>query len=94
MLLLQNDGTVIWTGAPADNAYRTSGSIELPADLLDQQSDLIDRVFAFAFDVLGLRAVELRIRPRSHKDEHALTCQCAGSRSSEKTSLVACSGAR
>ena len=35
----------------------------LPVDLLDQQANLIDRIFTFAFDVLDLHAVELRIRP-------------------------------
>ena len=63
MMLLEKDGTLIWTGATADGAGPTRATIELPLDLLDQQSDLIDRVFAFAFDLLGLRAVELRIRP-------------------------------
>jgi hypothetical protein len=40
-----------------------SGRLELPADLLEQHSDLIDRVWAFAFDVLGLRTLDLRIHP-------------------------------
>jgi hypothetical protein len=30
-----------------------------------EQDDLVDRVFDFAFDVLGLRYVELRIRERT-----------------------------
>jgi hypothetical protein len=61
--MLQKDETLIWIGAAKDSAGRASGTIELPVNLLDQQSDLIDRVFAFAFDVLGLQVVELRIRP-------------------------------
>ena len=36
--------------------------IDLPADLVGQPSDLFDKVFAFTFDVLGLRSVELRVR--------------------------------
>jgi hypothetical protein len=43
----------------------TGGSkamIDLPADLLEQPSDLFDKVFAFTFDVLGLQTVELRVR--------------------------------
>jgi hypothetical protein len=36
-----------------DTAGSTKGSIDLPADLVAEQPDLLDRVFAFAFDVLG-----------------------------------------
>ena len=46
----------------------TGGSkalIDLPADLAGQPSDLFDKVFAFTFDVLGLRTVELRVRETS-----------------------------
>ena len=35
----------------------------MPEDLIAQQSDLIDRIFAFAFDVLGLQSIDVRIRP-------------------------------
>ncbi|HEX9373400.1 MAG TPA: hypothetical protein VF897_20470 [Roseiflexaceae bacterium] len=45
---------------------RSKATIDLPADLADQPSDLYDRVFAFAFDVLGLQTVELRVRPAEH----------------------------
>ena len=65
MLQLDKDGTLICTGAAKESAGRIKGTIELPVDLLDQQPNLIDRVFAFAFDVLELQAVELRIRPRT-----------------------------
>ena len=43
----------------------TGGSkamIDLAADLIEQPSDLFDKVFAFTFDVLGLQTVELRVR--------------------------------
>jgi hypothetical protein len=63
MLLLEKEGTLAWTGVAAEHAGWIKGTIELPLDLLDEQSDLIDRVFAFAFDALGLQVVELRIRP-------------------------------
>jgi hypothetical protein len=63
MLQLQKDGTLIRTCAVEDETGRIRETIELPVDLLDQQANLIDRIFTFAFDVLDLRAVELRIRP-------------------------------
>jgi hypothetical protein len=65
MLLLEKDETMTWTGPAADGAGRTRATIELPEALLDQQANLIDRVLTFAFDVLDLQAVELRIRSTS-----------------------------
>lgn len=38
-------------------------TLDLPAHLTAQQNDLFDRVFAFAFDVLGLQTADLRLRP-------------------------------
>ena len=43
---------------PAEPSYR----VEIPADLLDEQSSLIERVIAFAFDTLGALRVDVRIR--------------------------------
>ena len=40
----------------------SKATIDLPADLVGQPSDLFDKVFAFTFDVLGLQTVELRVR--------------------------------
>jgi len=37
-------------------------SIDLPADMVAAQPGLLDRVFAFAFDVLGLVTIDIRIR--------------------------------
>jgi hypothetical protein len=62
MIILNRDGTLEWIPVDCRTSKATAGSIELPADLVAQQSNLFDRVFAFAFDVLGLVTVELRIR--------------------------------
>ena len=35
---------------------------QLPAQLLDEQSSLIDRIIDFAFDTLGARRLEVRVR--------------------------------
>jgi hypothetical protein len=35
---------------------------QLPAQLLDEQNSLIDRIIDFAFDTLGARRLEVRIR--------------------------------
>ena len=61
MIILDRDGTLEWL--PVERRPgATADSIELPADLVAQPSDLFDRVFAFAFDVLGLLTIELRVR--------------------------------
>ena len=41
-----------------DLGYR----VEIPAGLLDEQSTLIDRIIAFAFDTLGAQRVDMRVR--------------------------------
>jgi hypothetical protein len=37
----------------------------VPDDLVAQQPDLFDRIFTFAFDVLGHQTIDLHIRPVS-----------------------------
>jgi hypothetical protein len=65
MIVLNRDGTLTAEGAPEQVDRRRKAMIEVPEDLLAQQSDLIDRIFTFAFDVLDLKAIDLRIRPVS-----------------------------
>ena len=62
MMILNRNGLLEWNPLGGDTAGSTRGSIDLPADLVAEQPDLLDRVFAFAFDVLGLVTIELRIR--------------------------------
>jgi hypothetical protein len=61
MITVTSDGALIWNST--DDEALKRDALELPADLLAQQSDLIDRVLAFAFDVLGMHTLDLRIRP-------------------------------
>ena len=63
MIQLNIDGTLVLEGPAEQSSGRTKATIELPVDLLDQQDDLIDRIFSFAFDALDLQTVELRIHP-------------------------------
>jgi hypothetical protein len=62
-MTLQNDRIFLYGGSVKTEVRLDRGSFELPVDLFDHPSDLIDRVFAFAFDVLGLQTVELRVQP-------------------------------
>jgi hypothetical protein len=62
MITIQGNGSLAWNSL-TDPDHQVVGTLELPADLLEQQSDLLNRVLAFAFDVLGLHTLDLRIRP-------------------------------
>ena len=62
MMILNRNGSLEWNPLGGDSTGSTSGSIDLSADLVAAQPDLLDRVFAFAFDVLGLVTIDLRIR--------------------------------
>ena len=65
MIILNCDGSLTTEGAPERAARWVKDTIEVPEDLVAQQPDLIDRIFTFAFDVLGLQSIDLRIRPVS-----------------------------
>jgi hypothetical protein len=43
---------------PALPSYR----VDLPAELLDEQNSLIERIISFAFDTLGARQLNVRVR--------------------------------
>jgi hypothetical protein len=67
MIILHRDGTIecIAGGRRPDDTTRDW--VELPIDLVALQSDLLDRVFTLAFDVLGLVTLELRVRAAGQK---------------------------
>ncbi len=62
MITLNSDGTFHLSGGDCCAGLPRQGSIELSAELLAQESELIDRVLDFALDVLELTTVELRVR--------------------------------
>jgi hypothetical protein len=62
MLIMHRDGSLHWDGCENCTSGRAGATIEISANVLAQQSDLIDRVFALAFDVLGLRALKIHVR--------------------------------
>ena len=61
MMILNRNGSFEWNPPGDDITGPTRGSIELPADLVADHPDLFDRVFVFAFDVLGLLTIDPRI---------------------------------
>jgi hypothetical protein len=70
MIMLSRNGSMKLDISSDGISGRSKAIIDLPAELTGQQTDLYDRVFAFAFDVLGIQTVELRVRPA---DERART---------------------
>jgi hypothetical protein len=65
MIILSRDGSLTTEGAIEHAARRVKDTIEVSEDLVAQQPDLIDRIFTFAFDVLDLQTIDMRIRPVS-----------------------------
>jgi hypothetical protein len=65
MIILSHDGSLTTEAAPERALRWVKDTIEVPEDLVAQQPDLIDHIFTFAFDVLDLQAIDLRIRPVS-----------------------------
>ena len=63
MIMLSRTGSMKLDISSDGASGRSKATIDLPSDLTGQQADLYDRVFAFAFDVLGIQTVELRVRP-------------------------------
>lgn len=62
MIILERDGTLSWNAPNDPTCDKIKDTIDLPADLVTEQSNIIDRVLDFAFEVLGLQAIEMRIR--------------------------------
>lgn len=62
MIILERDGSLLWQNTCDTAADPTCETIDLPANLVTEQSNLIDRVIDFAFDVLGLDTIEVRVR--------------------------------
>lgn len=60
-------------------AIPANGVIEVPGELLLENTDLIDSLLALAYDVLGWRNLEIRIRPqaihRTHIRQEEIRCQ-------------------
>lgn len=74
MIILNRDGSLTTEGAPERAARWAKNTIEVLGDLIVQQPDLIDRIFTFAFDVLGLQTIDLRIRPVSLVGHPGASC--------------------
>jgi hypothetical protein len=65
MITLHCDGSLSAESLPEHVGRPVKDAIEVPGDLIAEQPELIDRIFSFGFDQLGLQAIDLRIRPVS-----------------------------
>lgn len=64
MIIQNRDGSLVHEHG---RAVRTAGAerryaAQIPADLLDEQGSVIERIISFAFDTLGARRLEVRVR--------------------------------
>jgi hypothetical protein len=74
MIILNRDGTLTTDTLSEGVAKRIKETIEVPEHLVTQQPDLIDRILSFAFDGLGLQAIDVRIRPASLSEHPTANC--------------------
>lgn len=77
MIILCPDGSLTTEDTPECAAKLVKDTIEVPEDLVAQQPDLLDRIFTFAFDNLGLQTIDLRIRPASLGSQPGASCTVA-----------------
>ena len=76
MIILNRDGTLTTDTQSEGVANCITETIDVPEHLVAQQPDLIDRILSFAFDVLGLQTIDVRIRPESSSD-HPASCSAS-----------------
>lgn len=60
MIILERDGSLFWQ-EPDSSSNDAKEFIDIPANLINQPNNIIDRVLDLVFDTLGLRTVELRV---------------------------------
>jgi hypothetical protein len=77
MIILHPDGSLTTEAASERSDRPVKDVIEVPVDQVAQQPDLIDRIFAFAFDELGLKTIDVRIRPLSLGGHSGASCAVA-----------------
>jgi hypothetical protein len=63
MIILNYDGSLTIQDTPERAPGGVKDTIEVREDLVAQRPDLIDRIVTFAFDILALHTIDLRICP-------------------------------
>jgi len=62
VIILERDGSLLWSESTDTNPASRMEHVSIPAELaLQQTSSIVERVLDFVFDVLGRDAVELRV---------------------------------
>jgi len=64
LIIQDRDGSLLKEPRKPQHNQLASSSyqVEFPAALLDEQNSLIDRIISFAFDTLGARRLDVRVR--------------------------------
>lgn len=61
MIILERDGSLQRIVSPESYRDPSKDTIDVPASLVKQPNNVIDRVIDFSFSVLGLESLEVRI---------------------------------
>jgi|GEM_PF-1219394 hypothetical protein len=62
LIILERDGSLVCSTLANDTCPPTRGYAEVSADSIQREHTLIERILSFAFDHIGLRSLELRVR--------------------------------
>ena len=62
MVMLSRSGSFTVDVGMDERMALQKATIDLPAELAEQRTELYDEMFDFAFDVLGVKVLELRVR--------------------------------
>lgn len=67
MIILERDGSLLWQVPEDLSPEAIHGTVDLPADLVLQQHNIIDRILDLVFDTSGLHTMEIRVREPRRK---------------------------
>lgn len=62
LIIQDRDGSLLKEPKPPRRGAFADYRVDIPANTLDEHNSLIERVIAFAFDTLGARHVDVRVR--------------------------------
>ncbi len=62
LIIQDRDGSLLKEPKPPRRGAFADYRVDIPANTLDEHNSLIERVIAFAFDTLGARRVDVRVR--------------------------------
>ncbi len=67
MIILERDGSLLWQVPEDLPPEAIHGTVDLPADLVLQQHNIIDRILDLVFHPSGLNTMDIRVHERRRK---------------------------